>query len=386
MRPATILVLVLPLVLPFAGQAAGAAPPAAVAAPARADAPAHGSTAAPVPVATANLDLRLVTDEPEAVLALAGRLAAGEEPDAAAWRRLWESEGYRRLVERETAMGRSLTPEDLAAFVRSPELLGRAEALAATLERWRGADLTEAAERALAYLPAGTRLRATVYPSIKPRDNSFVFDLQGDPAIFLHLDPEQSPEGFANTVAHELHHIGLGAACPEPDLPPTMPEGLRRAVRWMGAFGEGVAMLAAAGGPDVHPHAVSPAADRERWDADLARAPHHVEEVAAFLLAVADGRLTDEAAVRARGMKFFGVQGPWYTVGWLMASTVERTFGRARLVDSLCDPRRLLLDYEAARALRRESPRAGGRGGAGTAGEPLAAWPAALIERLRPAQ
>jgi len=29
----------------------------------------------------------------------------------------------------------------------------------------------------------------------------------------LFLDPEQTPANFANTAAHELHHIGLAAAC-----------------------------------------------------------------------------------------------------------------------------------------------------------------------------
>jgi len=38
---------------------------------------------------------------------------------------------------------------------------------------------------------------------------------------------------------------------------------------WIGAFGEGFAMLAAAGGPAIHPHAVSSPEERARWDKDV---------------------------------------------------------------------------------------------------------------------
>ncbi len=47
-------------------------------------------------------------------------------------------------------------------------------------------------------------------------------------------------------------------------------------------------------------------------------------------------------------MAFFGVQGPWYTVGWKMAVVVERAFGRAAVVAAVGDPRRLLAEYNRA--------------------------------------
>jgi hypothetical protein len=59
--------------------------------------------------------------------------------------------------------------------------------------------------------------------------------------------------------------------------------------------------------------------------------------------------------------EFYGVQGPWYTVGWKMAVTVERRFGRAALIECLRDPRRLLARYNAA------------------AGDSLARWSPALL-------
>lgn len=47
-------------------------------------------------------------------------------------------------------------------------------------------------------------------------------------------------------------------------------------------------------------------------------------------------------------MELFGVQGPWYTVGYVMASTIEKELGRAALIDSMCDGRKLLATYNRA--------------------------------------
>lgn len=312
-----------------------------------------GGVATPAPAAPPPLELRLVTDEAEAVLAILAARAAGAAPAEPLFTRLFESEGYRRLARREAAMGRAIDPAAFRAFVLSDALLSRREALAGALDRWRTTDLREAGRRARAYLPAGARLKAAVYPVIKPRDNSFVFELATDPAIFFYLDPEVPERKLLNTVAHELHHVGLGSSCP-PAAAGTetaaLPEGVRRACRWTSAFGEGLAMLAAAPGPGTNPHADSPAADRERWDRDVAAAARDLPQVAAFLLDVARGRLTD-AAENERGMSFFGVQGPWYTVGWRMAVTVEEGLGRERLVSAFCDPRGLIPAYHEAATL-----------------------------------
>src|SRR4030067_3172359 len=97
-------------------------------------------------------------------------------------------------------------------------------------------------------------------------------------------------------------------------------------------------MLAAAGGPDIHPHAASPAPDRERWDKDMANFNADLKKVEGFFLDVLDGRPKGEEAIREAGFSFFGIQGPWYTAGWKMAELIEQTFGRAKLIDSLCAP------------------------------------------------
>jgi hypothetical protein len=313
-------------------------------------------------------ELTIVRDEAEAAIAILESQAAGKPVTEAAWARLFDSDGYRRLKAREAAMGRAFEDSTFRHFLTSDSLLHRTDSLRRALREWSGADFAAAARRALAYLPAGTPLRAKVYLLIKPKTNSFVFEVDTDPAIMLYLDPARSREQLENTVAHELHHVGYGTGCDSPgDIAADSAEYTAR--RWLGAFGEGIAMLAAAGGPDVHPHAASPAEDRARWDRDLANAPADLRRVEAFLLDVLDRRLTDPDSIGRAGMSFFGVQGPWYTLGWLMGAAVERVQGRRALVQRLCDPAALLEAYNAAARERRES---------------LPLWSEALLARLSP--
>ncbi|HAR37078.1 MAG TPA: hypothetical protein DCR87_09335, partial [Acidobacteria bacterium] len=165
------------------------------------------------PQVSSNLNIQFVTDEADAVLSILQKIKAGIIVDEAAWDRLFATEGYIRLKKREAGMKRPFGDEEFRKFVLSPELLAKTDALAETLAKWKGADMKAAAVRALAYLPAGTMIRAKIYPVIKPKTNSFVFELETDPAIFLYLNPEMNATQLENTVAHELHHIGLAAAC-----------------------------------------------------------------------------------------------------------------------------------------------------------------------------
>jgi hypothetical protein len=171
----------------------------------------------------------------------------------------------------------------------------------------------------------------------------------------MYLDPNVSRAKLENTLAHELHHIGYASSCVDPPREGT-PEGVATAMTWAGAFGEGLAMLAAAGSPDIHPHAASDLEERARWDRDVANVAADLPRVETFLLDVIEGRLEGDA-VRAAGMEFFGVQGPWYTVGWSMAVTIEKVYGKERLIEVMCEPRRLLATYNAA---AKQSAAAGG--------------------------
>jgi len=289
----------------------------------------------------------MVSDEADAVLSALAKRAGGKPLEDADWDRIFHSEGYQRLVRREQSLQRPPDEAKFKAFVLGDELLVRAAALRETLARWKGLDVASAGQKALAYLPEGAKIQARIYPVIKPASNSFVFE---GSAIFLFLDPHQSPEVVENILVHELHHIGYGSAFPEASAQAAiqaMPEGTRQAYDWISAFGEGFAMLAAAGGPEVHPHTFSPAEDRARWDRDVAHFDQDLQKVEAFLLAVAQGRLRGEAA-QTQGMAFFGIQGPWYTVGWRMAVTIERAYGRPMLLNCMRDPRLLLPTFNRA--------------------------------------
>src|SRR5262249_26285790 len=134
----------------------------------------------------------------------------------------------------------------------SEDLAKQLDALRHTLAEWKKADLGASGVRVLQYLPAHAVIRAKVFPEIKPMHNSFVFDMATDPTIFLYLDVTVTWEYFEKTVAHEMHHIGLASTDKEYEKKiSTLPVAAKKVAQWMGAFGEGEAMLAAAGGPDV---------------------------------------------------------------------------------------------------------------------------------------
>ena len=319
------------------------------------------------------MNVRLVTDEAAAVLAILAKRKTNQPVTDEDWQRVFQSDGYTRLKKRETSMKRSFDDADFKTFVLSEKLAEQQQALEQTLERWKQADMSGAARLALAYLPKHARISAKIYPVIKPLTNSFVFEVKTDAAIFLYLDPAVSKEKFENTLAHELHHIGYGSACPSKRIAArlsSLPQNLKIVITLVGAFGEGFAMLAAAGGPDTHPHAVSDQEERARWDKDMGSFDEDLRKVEKFFLDVLANRLT-EAQIQEIASSFFGVQGPWYTVGWKMATTIEKTYGRQKLIECMCDQRQLLTTYnKAAAKYNRHAP------------EPLAVWSQTLLTSI----
>lgn len=130
-------------------------------------------------------------------------------------------------------------------------------------------------------------------------------------------------------------------------------------------------MLAAVGSPDVHPHAVSTPEERARWDADVANFNDDLKRVETFFINVLGSRLTEDE-IQKTASSFYGVQGAWYTVGWKMSVLIERTYGRAKLIECICDRRKLLRTYNKAAAKYNRKSR-----------EPLALWSASVINGIK---
>lgn len=308
---------------------------------------------------TDRIDLKFDTSEADAVLAILDKSARGQPVDDAEWKRLFTSEPYLRLKKREASFRRDFTDDDFKKFVLSDRLLTTRSDLHKALEEWNKADLASVAQRPLSYLPSEAKIRAKVYPVIKPRTNSFVFETATDPAVFLYLDPVISQREFENTVAHEIHHIGLASlTAAYGEKIKTLPAAAHTVAQWMGAFGEGMAMLAAAGSPDVSPVADFPQSDQACWQQETKNADIEFDQINQFFLDIVHGDYKNLEAADHEAYTFFGYRGPWYVVGYKMAVAIENQFGRAALVETLKDPRMFVLKYnQAARTLN-------GRGGA----------------------
>ena len=117
---------------------------------------------------------------------------------------------------------------------------------------------------------------------------------------------------------------------------------------------------------------------RENWERGKRDFSADLEKVSDFFLQVLNGTLQGDA-IGQKGAEFFGLQGPWYTVGYRMAVMIEERYGRAKLIDCMRDPRLLLARYNAiaeemnARLPRRQS---GTEASTGL----LALWPREILE------
>ncbi len=317
------------------------------------------------------VDILLDTSEVEQSLVILKKEAHHQTITAEDWRSLFAATPYKWLKDREKSIGRPFTDASFQAFLASPEALARMPDWIDELEDVKRSDLSMIGTNDLAWLPQGASIRARVFPEIKPLPNSFVWaEPDNSPAIFLSLQ-KQSTAQFENTVAHECHHIGLASLESQQDA---LQKGLsieqKAAFEWLGGFGEGEAMLAAAGSVNRHPHWEDNAVARARWDSDMDNFNTDLQSVQQFVTDIIDGKLKTQDDMQKRAAPFWGYQGAWYTVGYEMAVLVELRFGRETLMDCLLDPRLLIVKYdEIARDANHQ-------------GAHLATWSPNLIARL----
>ena len=319
------------------------------------------------------VQLAIDTSEVEAALRILHKERAKAHIDEADWRQLFETAPYQSLKAREAAIGVPFTDADFETFLLSAEAVARMEEWKETLAEMKRSDLGAVGRHVLEWLPEGATIRAHVYPEIKPRGNSFVWSKPGgEPAIFLYL-ARQTRDKFENTVAHECHHIGLRSLSSRQDaVRAAVAPKVATTMEWMSAFGEGEAMLAAAGSSERHPHWEDDALARARWDGDMMRFVSDLAALETFFTDILDGKLEGDEAIGRRAAPFWGdAQGAWYTVGYEMAALVEKRFGREAFLECLVDPRQLLVRYNAIAAE------------ANAKGAKLATWSPAFLARLQ---
>ncbi len=293
--------------------------------------------------------LENVTDQAEAVLAILDAQEAGKGISEADLNKLFQTEGHRRWTEREKTLKHEYSVDFWKKFLASDKLRADRGKIKALLETSKRFDSNSALKNILAYLPSEAEIKAKVYFVINPNGNSFVFE--GN-SIFLALDPSFSPEFFETAVLHEMHHIGMASVkkkCYLPKVEKLAPT-VKDAADCLVTFGEGFAMLAAAGGVDRDPHATTPAIYRGYWEKELACVNEDAKKIEKFLFDVIEGRLKGEAINDAYMAFFSGFQGAWYTVGWRMSVAVERAYGREKLMDCMRDPRLLLRTFNSLAA------------------------------------
>lgn len=328
--------------------------------------------------AAASTSVAIDDGEARAALAILSDENAGRAATSDEWNRLFATAGYRRLKQREAEFKRAFSDDDFRKFLADPKQIAMTGQLQATLSAWRAKDLSEMEARAQAYLPDGSAMHATIYPLVKPRTNSFVYQLDTDPAIMLYLDPAMTADQFSNTVSHELLHVGDAENCPPADVAAgekSFTPRQRTFNEWLSAFGEGWAVLAAAGGPNGDPHWEDSQRDRDRWNTQMGTFGSDFEDLQSFFKSIMTGKLEGDA-VAAKGFTYFGdYQGPWYTVGYRMDVTIEHQFGRRTLVAALCDKRKYLQTYNDAARKQNESASAA-----------LPLWDADVADFLRPQQ
>jgi hypothetical protein len=315
----------------------------------------------PLLVSQDAIKVRLVTDEPEVALQILQERQDGKAVTDDDWNKLFSTEGYKRLKDREIGMAKMFpgrdpfTDEAFKTFMLSDDPLKQRKDYQDALDKWKKVDIAECAQRSLSYLPTGSKISATVCYLVKPRHNSFVWGSDGpDPAIMLYLDPSQPAEDLSMTIAHEFHHIGYASTCPSKEYNAwydKQPKNVQAAQTWLRGFGEGFAVLASGGSDPDGPYHYAAKDVKDSWKSGLAHNAEDMKTLQAFFEDVLNEKLTGDK-VTAKASEFYGVVGPWYTTGWVMATTIERAFGRKKLLECYQDPRLIMPTYnEAARKL-----------------------------------
>lgn len=304
---------------------------------------------------TNNISFKSDFSEADAVINILNRVKNKESVNDSLWQTIFNTEPYQKLKKREAAFKRSFTDEDFKKFVLT-ELPDRKEDLKNTLNEWKKAKFDSIASGIIKYLPEGASINAKVFVVIKPKQNSFIWSDSTGKHIFLYLNTSSTKDQFENTLAHESHHIGMMSLEKRiEDTLKNLSPLVKKTAEWISAFGEGEAMLAAAGSPLRHPHWCSADSDKIRWDKDMLNFSRDLKDIEKLFFDILSGKLKDDDEIFKTAQPFWGYQGAWYTVGYKMAALIEQEFGRDILVASYIDQRNFVLLYNEAALIYNKS-------------------------------
>lgn len=292
------------------------------------------------------VQLTIDASEAEQALFLIEKQLNHKDISAEDWQKLFTSLPYKKLKAREATFGNSFSDEEFKEFLLSESAAKRYPEWKQALVEAKRTNLLAIGKNILAWLPDGSSIHAQVLLEIKPKHNSFIWKQDREaPSIFLNLENKTQAQ-VENTILHECHHLGMESLEPQQESAiEGLPVPTRTAVRWLRAFGEGEAMLAAAGSVDRHPHWMDDGVARARWDSDMLHLNSDLKAIQGLMIDILDGKFKDDKEIAAKAAPFWGYQGAWYTLGYEMSALVEKQKGRQALKECLLDPRKLLIQY-----------------------------------------
>ena len=294
------------------------------------------------------------------MLALLGRLVAGEEVPPADEEAVFETPAYRLFFAHHNRFaGRSLGADEFAAMLRAipggefetenPQLEhmwgrfrqvpGRLSALRALHEEIAGGEVVpRAVALARRYLPPEAALDTTVFIVLDGMSGGFVYQGQ----VAFDLLQMRDAQSFTQTLAHELHHIGVEHLWREQIENAGLPPARRLALEFVAILlGEGSATCLISG-PPAEPEGV------EQWQGHMA----HLDELFAraedLLRRTLAGEI-DEAAFGTLVPSFLqGYMGEAYAIGYVVVERLRQALGEEAVLACLREPRRTLALYNQA--------------------------------------
>ncbi len=234
------------------------------------------------------------------------------------------------------------------------------------LSQARSLCVADAAARALAWLPSGTALDATVYILLSG-DRQGLANGRGEVTLDLLAVPSLPASAWMTPLlAHELHHIGSDG-CRERDTPAAralagggpaaavatalhmlLSEGTANAFctpadpAWLRAAAPGLRDVYGAEFTDAYLH---------RLAADRARLPELLHQLDGVLAVLASGRQPPEARAYVHGIAMHRDDLPRpiaHFLGQAMVDAIRRQAGDGAVVAAIADLRRFLPAYQAA--------------------------------------